>query len=391
MDRSLRVTFIHTPRTGGTSVNQMVSANLPAEQVLLNHDIEALAATYDDRSEFDAAFSKKLDTSRYASYHGSIKNARMNQPARKVVLSIRSPVERAFSLYTWWRRYDIDLAATSHEFKGIKLARELSFRDFCLHKDLLINNHDHVISMSEEVDLMPELVTQDILTSLADRAIKNLDEIDWILETGSLDEDYIGLFYFLGFPPTKMASTNASTALADRDERAPLASEDLEAVEASMTNELRFYHAARARRERLIELTRHEDIERHCLERWLVGNNPVFYEAGWHRMETALGVECHWLGESVSAGVLIRRERCPAPVRIRILKVHSFPMPLNISCSDDHIQYPVHPDSVREIVVMIDGENGNNGSFARLEFNGPLGKSSEFDARKLSYLIAIDP
>lgn len=120
---AIRLCFLHIPKTAGTTVNDILFKHFPTEQIFPGQTI--------------LDYRKQKDFSAYSLYKGhlpfSFAQAHFPEDTRYITL-LREPVERALSLYYFWRDHSqqfFDDPTIDDEIKaGPLLAQKLDIFDF---------------------------------------------------------------------------------------------------------------------------------------------------------------------------------------------------------------------------------------------------------------------
>lgn len=383
------VTLLHTPRTGGTSIANIVSSNIPSYGLTNHSQVEKLIITTNDFNIFAEKLVKIIDNSIYASFHGGFPLSKGSNSARKLVLTIRDPIERAFSLYTWWRKFDLNLAITDDERSGIETARSCSFSDFVLNPKMLYNLSGCTMQMCSSTDVTPIQFDQDLAERLAAECLDNLPEIDWIMETNTFHLDYLGLFYELGFPPSTMPNVNGSSKEASENEINEYLSADHDRLRYYLRHEFDVYLAASDFRKKKWNHLSIADLEKKCLDRWLESDPKPFFEAGWYGIEVISDMTVRWLGSCANASVLVPRGKKNGQFRVEIISCNGkMDEPLIIWLeSEPNSKMTLDMLNSHATVTISQATDSNRAE--RIYFSGPIGHAISTDARLMSYMIHL--
>ena len=117
-----RLVFLHTPKTGGTSLHSMLKKNFQQHEI------------FPDR--FDGLLNSSLHCLlryKYFSGHFDFLAASSVPGNTKVVTLLREPVSRVLSHYYFYRAHDDENHPNTH----VKLANQLSIKEFFSHPEII--------------------------------------------------------------------------------------------------------------------------------------------------------------------------------------------------------------------------------------------------------------
>lgn len=117
-DLYVRVVFLHIPKTGGTSLHKMLSANFSEGQVCTQRLRDLSIFEPDELARF-----------RLFSGHYDRHNISLIPGPRRVVTLLREPKQQIISLYRFWRSHSWE-HIEKHDLRGPGIAKRYSFKEF---------------------------------------------------------------------------------------------------------------------------------------------------------------------------------------------------------------------------------------------------------------------
>lgn len=213
--RRPRVVFIHTPKTGGSSITTYFKEYVGSKR-------SGRVVRYDDfRKQDPVLFALHARKARFVMGHmpwSAFEHCRSADTFSFTVL--RDPYQRLRSLY----QFIVNLPDSYEREPEVDEMRRMSLEDFLSSKDPAIRKYtDNYLArqFAGSLDILPE--TQEDKRELARRAIENLESIDLVGFNDDLDSTFMRVAEVAGLPeppPGRRVNVTSSLAISDEAKRA---------------------------------------------------------------------------------------------------------------------------------------------------------------------------
>lgn len=183
------VVFMHIPKTGGTSIHEMLAAFFEPEEI------------FPERfNKFDTYQPDDLAKYRYFSGHMDIKSIELFLGPKYVLSMFREPKKRILSLYYFWRSHTAE-HIEKHSLNGPRLAKSMDLLSFLREHQFGIPGNIDNIQTRTLLGPMHCGPNREFLfphEEVLDRAFRAIDSIDRVGILENFDESCFRIFKDLG-------------------------------------------------------------------------------------------------------------------------------------------------------------------------------------------------
>lgn len=379
-----RLAILHVPRTAGTAITSALLQNIAPGESAGQAMISSVVA--DRWASIDLLRDKKLVIAHF--HHGLLRALRETHICGA---TLRDPIDRAISVYRWWRGYNIKLVEYEYQLKLVRMAKEQSFKDFILSPDAQYLLFEQTLIFSEDnlilVNYAGEKFDERMLFLKLEKAKQNISNLHFIV----VDFDFYPALSWYSLSqkipePSQIPNINSSP---DVGRCINLSAQEKEQIERFAKYDKELVTVARQKVQADDKIYRLVNLLGRAS--WLKNGRAFFFDYGWHHMELLRGIlPYHWMGLTEAARVMIRPNGSPIRNhRVTIYKTN-FDEVIAVEISGGKgggTQFALVPPSGAVIDVVVESPQDEP---AELLFFTRKGRDSERDPRPLSIMVMID-
>jgi Sulfotransferase family len=230
---SERLFFMHIPKTGGSSLYEMLVKYFAPEEICPERHFEAVLIPPDEAARY-----------RFFAAHTTYDLLFQLPEAKRIVTLFREPIERTISDYYYLRRH-VSQNIDPRLARSMPLATYLNWPNRYFQERL---NDKHAVFLCGHRHLNPEGAPWRDDEEIYDVGVERIETIDFVGICEYMPASVSNMWRTLGLPDSPQALTSNSRSDAEREKNAAEITADvLERIVAINQVDIRLYKYARAR------------------------------------------------------------------------------------------------------------------------------------------------